>query len=151
MGLVLKILETLNITPLAILQMALLVILAAILSGTLIRPVLATFKEREDLSEKPVEEARRLAAEAEAKVRRYDESLRAAAAEARARKRAQLEEASRTERTKVEGVAEGANREVEALRERIGGEKAEAARALQAGVSRFSREIAAKVLGRRPA
>lgn len=149
MGLVLKILETLNITPLAILQMALLVILAGILSATLIRPILATFQEREDLSVKPVEEARRLAEEAEAKVQEYDESLREASAEARVRKRTRMEDAARVERLRIEAVADEADREIDSLRERIGAEKGEAARALHADVSRFSREIAAKVLGRR--
>lgn len=149
MELVLKILETLNITPLAILQMALLVILAGILSATLIGPILATFQERDNLSVKPVEEARRLAEEAEAKVREYDESLREASAEARVRKRTRTEKAARAERSKIEAVADEADREIEALRERIGAEKAQAGRALHADVSRFSREIAAKVLGRR--
>ena len=42
-----------------------LVVLAFLLSTLLIRPILRTFEERENLSVKPVEESRRLLAEAE--------------------------------------------------------------------------------------
>src|SRR3990172_4193775 len=88
MELVLKIFETLDITLFAVLQMGLVVVLAIVLSVTLVRPVLATFRERENLSVTPLEEAKRLVADADAKNRQYDDSLRKAAAEALARKRA---------------------------------------------------------------
>lgn len=148
MELVLKIFETLDITLLAVLQMGLVVVLAVILSVTLVRPVLATFRERENLSVTPLEEARQLVADADAKNRQYDDSLRKAAAEALARKRAGMEEAARGERKKIETALEETNRQIEAMKEQIRMEKEEAARTLRGEVSRLSRGIAEKVLGR---
>ena len=151
MELVAKIFEVLGISQLAFFQMALVVALAFVLSVTLVRPVLATFKERENRSVGPMEESRRLIAEAESRTRQYDESLRKAAAEALARKRARLEEASRAERRQIETSIEESNRQVEGMKERIAGEKSAASRALRAEISRLSVEIAEKVLGRRVA
>ncbi len=151
MELVLKIFETLDITLFAVLQMGLVVALAIILSVTLVRPVLATFREREDRSVKPLEEAKRLIADAEAKARQHDDAMRKAAAEALARKRARMEEAARTERKGIETVLEETNRQIEEMKEQIGTEREEAARTLRAEVSRLSRGIAEKVLGRQVA
>jgi F-type H+-transporting ATPase subunit b len=151
MELVLKIFETLDITLLAVLQMGLVVILAFVLSVTLIRPVLATFQERENLSVRPLEEAKQLIADAEDKTREYDESRRKAAAEILARKRALMEEASRAERKGIESVMEETSRQIDKMKEQILSEKEDAARVLRAEVSRLSREIAGKVLGRRVA
>lgn len=148
MELVLKIFETLDITLIAVLQMALVVVLAVILSLTLVRPVLATFRERENLSVTPMEEARQFVTDAEAKNRQYDDFLRKAAAEALARKRAGMEEAARGERKKIEIALEETNRQIEAMKEQIRMEKGEAARTLRGEVSRLSRGIAEKVLGR---
>ena len=97
MELVLKIFETLGITPLAVLQMAITVILAAILSATLIRPVLQVFQERENRSSKPMEESKALLADAEGKSRQYEEAVRKSTQESIARKRAKIEEDSRAE------------------------------------------------------
>jgi len=146
--LVLKIFQTLDITLLAVLQMGLVIILTFLLSLTLIRPVLATFQERENLSVKPLEESKRLVADAEAKTRQFDESQRKAAAEALARKRARMEETSRAERKGVESVLEETNRQIAEMRGQIATERETAARALRDEVSRLSREIAEKVLGR---
>ncbi len=121
MELVTKIFEVLGITQLAFLQMALVVVLAIILSVTLIKPVLATFQERENLSTKPVEEARRILGEAEGKGKLYDEAFRKGAAEALARKRARIEEAARGERKAIEAVVEEGNREVESMKAKIAG------------------------------
>jgi F-type H+-transporting ATPase subunit b len=148
MELVLKIFQTLDITLLAVLQMGLVIVLTFILSVTLIRPVLATFQERENLSVKPLEEAKQLIAEADAKALQYEESRRKALADALARKRARLEESSRAERKGIESVMEETNRQIDTMREQIASEKETAARALRAEVSRFSQEIAEKVLGR---
>src|SRR3990170_4641833 len=87
MELVSKIFETLEISQLALLQLGLVVVLAFLLSILLIRPVLRTFEERENLSVKPVEESRRLLFEADEKARGYDEALRKGAAEVLERKR----------------------------------------------------------------
>lgn len=149
MELVLKIFQTLDITLLAVLQMGLVVFLTFVLSVTLIRPVLATFQERESLSVRPLEEAKQLIADFDAKTREYDESRRKAVAEAVARKRARLEEASRKERKRIEGVMEETSRQIDKMKGQILAEKEDAARALRAEVSRFSQEIAGKVLGRR--
>jgi len=146
--LVLKIFQTLDITLLAVLQMGLVIVLTFILSLTLIRPVLATFQERENLSVKPLEEAKLLVAEADAKTRQYEESQRKALAEALAGKRARMEELSRAERKGIESVMEETGRQIDAMREQIASEKETAARVLRSEVSRLSREIAEKVLGR---
>ncbi|HBX42460.1 MAG TPA: hypothetical protein DEH27_00990 [Deltaproteobacteria bacterium] len=148
MELVLKIFETLDITLIAVLQMGLVITLTVILSLTLIRPVLATFQERENLSVKPLEESKRLIADAEAKTQQFDESQRKAAAEALARKRARMEETSRAERKGIESVQEETGQQITEMRGQIATEKETAARALRAEVSRLSREIAEKVLGR---
>lgn len=148
MELVGKIFETLGITQLALLQMALVVVLVFILSATLIRPILATFQERENRAVKPVEESRSLLADAESRTLRYEESLHKAAAEALAAKRKKMEEAGRSERKRVEGVVDESNRHVEEMKVRIDAEKSEAGKVLRAEVSRLSREIAGKVLGR---
>jgi F-type H+-transporting ATPase subunit b len=149
MELVLKIFQTLDITLLAVLQMGLVVFLTFVLSVTLIRPVLATFEERESLSVRPLEEAKQLIADFDAKTREYDESRRKAVAETVARKRARLEEASRVERKRIEGVMEETSRQIEKMKGQILAEKEDAARVLRAEVSRLSQEIAGKVLGRR--
>jgi len=151
MELVLKIFQTLDITLLAVLQMGLVVFLAFVLSLTLIRPVLATFQERENLSVRPLEEAKQLIADADAKTREYDESRRKAAAEILARKRARLEEASRAERKGIEAVMEETNRQIDKMKGQILAEKEEAARVLHTEVAHLSLEIAEKVLGRRMA
>jgi len=151
MELVLKIFQTLDITLLAVLQMGLVVFLAFVLSMTLIRPILATFQERENLSVRPLEEAKQLIADADARIREYEESRRKAAAETLARKRSRLEEASRAERKRIEGVMEETSRQIDKMKEQIIGEKEDAARALRTEVSRLSQEIAGKVLGRRVA
>lgn len=148
MELVLKIFETLDITLLAVLQMGLVVLLAIILSVTLIRPVLATFRERENLSVRPLEEAKQFVAEVDARTRQYEEARRKAVAEILARKRARIDEASRSERKGIETVMEETNRQIETMMEQIASEKAEAARTLRSEVTRLSREIAEKVLGR---
>ena len=148
MELVGKIFETLGISQLALLQMVLVVGLVFVLSVTLVRPLLATFQERENRSVKPVEESRALLAEAEERSVRYEEALRKAAAEALAGKRGRMEEAGRLERKRIEAVLEESNRHVEEMKVRIVVEKADAAKTLRSEVARLSAEIAAKVLGR---
>lgn len=148
MELVGKIFETLGITQLALLQMALVVVLVFILSATLIRPILATFRERENRSVKPVEESRKFLADAESRTLQYEESIRKAAAEALAAKRKKMEEAGRSERKRIEDVVDESNRQVEEMKVRIDAEKNEAGKTLRAEVSLLSREIAGKVLGR---
>lgn len=151
MELVSKIFETLEISQLALLQLGLVIALAFLLSTLLIRPILRTFEERENLSIKPVEESHRLLSEADEKARKYDEALRKGAAEALARKRRVMEEASRSERKKVDAVVEETNRKVEELKGRVAAEKDAASALLRAEVSKLSVEIARKVLGRQVA
>jgi len=151
MELVSKIFETLEISQLALLQLGLVIALAFLLSTLLIRPILRTFEERENLSVKPVEESHRLLSEADEKARNYDEALRKGAAEALARKRRVMEEASRAERRQVDAAVEETNRKVEELKGRVAAEKDAAAALLRAEVSKLSAEIARKVLGRQVA
>jgi len=148
MELVSKIFETLEISQLALLQLGLVIALAFLLSTLLIRPILRTFEERENLSVKPVEESRRILSEAEEKSRGYEEALRKGAAEALARKRRVMEETSSTGRRQVEAVIGETNRKVEELKGRISAEKESAAAFLRDQVSQLSTEIARKVLGR---
>ena len=148
MELVSKIFETLEISRLALLQLGLVVVLVFLLATLLIRPILRTFDERENLSVKPVEESRRILFEADEKARGYDEALRKGAAEALARKRRVMEESSRAGRRQVEVVVEETNRKVEELKGRISAEKESAAAFLRGQVSQLSAEIARKVLGR---
>ena len=148
MELVSKIFETLEISQLALLQLGVVIVLAFLLSTLLIRPILRTFEERENLSVKPVEESRRLLSEADEKSRQYDEALRKGAAEALARKRQAMDEASRAGRKQVEAVVEETNRKVEELKGRIAIEKDSAAALLRTESSKLSVEIAQKVLGR---
>ncbi len=151
MELVGKIFETLEIDQLALLQLCLVIVLAFILSAILIRPILRTFEERDNLSVKPLEDSRRLLAEAEEKSRRYDEAFRKGSLEALARKRAAMEEASRGERKRVEGAVEESNRKIDEMKGKIAAEKESAASSLRAEVSQLSRQIAEKVLGRKVA
>jgi F-type H+-transporting ATPase subunit b len=151
MELVSKIFETLEINQVALLQLGLVIVLAFLLSSLLIKPILRTFDERENLSVKPVEESRRLLAEAEEKARQYDESLRRSAVDALAGKRRVMEEASRAERKRVEAMAGETNQKLDALKGQIAAEKEAAAAILRAEVSKLSVAIAEKVLGRRVA
>jgi F-type H+-transporting ATPase subunit b len=151
MELVTKIFETLEINQLALLQLCLVIVLSLVLSAILIRPILRTFEERENLSVKPVEEARRLLAEAEEKSRKYDEALRRSSLEALSRKRGLMEDASRAERKRVDAAVEESNRKIEEMKAQILSEKETAASALRAEVDRLSAQIAEKVLGRRVA
>jgi F-type H+-transporting ATPase subunit b len=148
MELVSKIFETLEISQLALLQLGLVVVLAFLLSTLLIRPILRTFEERENLSVKPIEESRRILVEADEKARGYDEALRKGAAEALARKRRVMEEASRAGRGQIDAVVEETNLKVEELKGRISSEKESAAAFLRDQVAQLSAEIARKVLGR---
>lgn len=148
MELVGKIFQTLEISQLAFLQMALVVVLVFILSSTLIRPILSTFQERERRTILPLEESKTLLADAESKTAKYEESLRKAAAEALAGKRRKMEESGRSERKRIEGVLEESNRRVEEMKARIDVEKEETSKALRSEISRLAVEIAGKVLGR---
>jgi len=148
MELVTKIFETLEISQLALLQLGLVVVLAFLLSTLLIRPILRTFEERENLSVKPIEESRRILIEADEKARGYDEALRKGAAEALARKRRVMEETSRAGRRQIEAVVEETNLKVEELKGRISSEKESATAFLRDQVAQLSTEIARKVLGR---
>ena len=148
MELVSKIFETLEISQIALLQLGLVVALAFLLSTLLIKPILRTFEERENLSVKPIEESRRLLSEADEKAKGYDEALRKGAAEALARKRRVMEEASRAGRREIEAVVEETNLNVEKLKGRVAAEKESAAALLRSQVSFLSTEIARKVLGR---
>lgn len=146
-----NIFRTLGIDLLALLQLCLVVVLAFLLSAILIRPILRTFEERDNLSLKPLEESRRMLAEAEEKSRRYDEAFRKGSMEAIVRKRAAMDEATRAGRKRVESAIEDSNRKIEEMKGKIAAEKESAASALRAEVSLLSRQIAEKVLGRKVA
>ena len=148
MELVSKIFETLDISQLALFQLGLVIILVFLLSTLLIRPILRTFEERNNLSVKPIEESQRLLSEVDEKARTYEESFRRGAADALARKRKVIEEASRAGRKQVEEVVEDTNRKIEELKGRIAVEKESASGILRAESTKLSVEIARKVLGR---
>lgn len=151
MELVAKIFETLEIGPLALVQFGLVVVLAFVLSATLIKPILAVFQERDNRTVKPVDEAKKMLAAAEAKNAGYVESLRTTSVEALARKRRTMDEAAKAERKTIEGIVEESNRKIEAMKAGIAAEKEAAAAALRSEVERLSVEIAEKVLGRKTA
>jgi len=151
MELVGKIFETLEIDQLALLQLCLVIALAFILSAILIRPILRTFEERDNLSVKPLEESRRLLAEAEDKSRRYDEAFRKSSMDALVRKRAAMEETSRGERKRIEVAVEESNGKIEEMKGRILVEREAVASSLRSEVTLLSRQIAEKVLGRQVA
>ncbi len=151
MELVGKIFETLEINQLALIQLCLVIALAFILSAVLIKPILRTFEERENLSVKPLEESRRLLAEVEEKSRNYDETLRKSSMDALSRKRGIIEEISRAERKRIDAAVEESNRKVEGMKGQILAEKETVASALRAEVAQLSGQIAEKVLGRRVA
>ncbi len=151
MELLTKIFETLDIGQLALLQMVVVIVLASILSATLIKPILSVFDERERLSVKPLDEARSLVAAAEEKAKRYEEEIRKAAAAALAAKRRTMDEVTRAERRKIDDIVEASNREVEEVRRQIAEEAKGASQALRTEVVRLSAEVAGKVLGRQVA
>ncbi len=151
MELVAKIFETLEINQLALVQFGLVVVLAFVLSATLIKPILAVFQERDNLTVRPVDEAKKMLAAAEAANVNYADSLRKTSVEALARKRRTMDEAGKAERKTIEGVIEESNRKIDAMKTGIAAEKEAAAQALRSDVARLSVEIAEKVLGRQMA
>jgi F0F1-type ATP synthase membrane subunit b/b' len=90
-------------------------------------------------------------AEAQEKSSWYDEELRKCYLEMTARKRAAAEEASRTERKRIEAAAEESNKKLEEIKSGILAEKEAAAASLRAEMAQLSRQIAEKVLGRQVA
>jgi F-type H+-transporting ATPase subunit b len=151
MELVAKIFETLEINQLALVQFALVVVLAFVLSATLIKPILAVFQERDNRTVKPVDEAKKMLASAESANANYIETLRKTSVEALARKRRAMDEAGKAERKTLEGVLEESNKKIEAMKAGIAAEKEAASRQLRSDVARLSVEIAEKVLGRQMA
>lgn len=151
MELVAKIFETLEINQLALVQFGLVVVLAFVLSATLIKPILAVFQERENLTVKPVDEAKKMLAAAEAAHANYAAALRKTSVEALARKRRAMDDAGKAERKAIEGVLEESNKKIDAMKVGIAAEKDAAAQALRSDVARLSIEIAEKVLGRQMA
>ena len=151
MELVGKIFETLEINQIALVQLGIVIVLAFLLSAFLIRPLLRTFEERDNLTVKPLEASRRLIAEAQEKSSRYDEELQKGYMEATARKRVATEEASRVERKRIEAAAEESNKKLEEIKSGILAEKEAVSASLRAEVAQLSRQIAEKVLGRQVA
>lgn len=151
MELVAKIFETLEINQLALVQFGLVVVLAFVLSATLIKPILAVFQERDNRTVKPVDEAKKMLAAAETANVTYIDSLRKTSIEALARKRRAMDEAAKSERKTLEGVFEESNKKIEAMKTGIAVEKEAAAKVLRSDVARLSVEIAEKVLGRQMA
>lgn len=151
MELVAKIFETLEINQLALIQFALVVVLAFVLSATLIKPILAVFQERDNRTVKPVDEAKKMLASAESANANYIETLRKTSVEALARKRRAMDEAGKAERKTLEGVLEESNQKIEAMKAGIAAEKEAASKQLRSDVARLSVEIAEKVLGRQMA
>ena len=151
MELVTKIFETLEITQLALVQMGIVIALAFALAVLLVRPLLDTFDERDNLTVKPMEESRRMLAEAHEKARFYEEELQRVFHEAVAKKRAAAEEVSRAEKKRIETTAEESNKKLEEIKSGILAEKEAAAASLRAEITWLSRQIAEKVLGRQVA
>jgi len=148
MELVAKIFQTLHITEYALVQFGLVIVLAAVLSATLVKPILAVFHERENLTVKPVTEARAMLSDVDAKMAGYEEALKRGAAEALARKRVSVEEASKRQRAELDVVLGDANRRLEEMKGRISAEKEAASRTLQTEARALSAAIVEKVLGR---
>jgi F-type H+-transporting ATPase subunit b len=151
MELISKIFETLGVGQLALVQLGLVIALAFVLAALLVRPLLQTFEERDNLTVKPMEESRRLIAEAQEKTRLYDEEIQRGYKEALAGKRAAAEEASRAERKRIEAAVEESNKKLEEIKSGIFAEKEAAAASLRAEMAQLSRQIAEKVLGRQVA
>ena len=151
MELVAKIFETLEINQLALVQFGLVVVLAFVLSATLIKPILAVFQERDNRTVKPVDEAKKMLSSAEAANANYIETLRKTSVEALARKRRAMDEAGKAERKTLEGVLVESIQKIEAMKAGIAAEKEAASRQLRSDVARLSVEIAEKVLGRQMA
>jgi len=151
MELVGKIFETLEINQFALVQLGIVIVFAFLLSALLIRPLIKTFEERDNLTVKPMDESRCLIAEAQEKSRLYDDEIHKGYLEALARKRAAMEEASRAERKRIETAAEESNKKMEEIKSRILAEKETVAVSLRAEVAQLSRQIAEKVLGRQVA
>lgn len=148
MDLVAKILGTLEINELALVMSGLVIVLTAVLSRFLINPLVDTIESRESLSSGTLDESKALLAEAESRVRSYDETLNKGIVDALMAKRAKIEESSRIERRKIESVAQECAAEVESVRGKIASEKEAVGKVLRDEVSRLSVEIAGKVLGR---
>ncbi|MCL2103095.1 MAG: hypothetical protein FWH25_03560 [Syntrophorhabdaceae bacterium] len=148
MELVSKIFETLEISRLALVQFGVVIFLAFLLTILLIRPLLRLFAERDNLTMKPLKEARSLLDEADEKSHRYDEELLKTGHEALARKRAAAEEVSRSERRRIEAAAEESNKKLEEIKRGIRAEKEAVAASLKSEVAQLSMRIAEKVLGR---
>lgn len=148
MDLVAKILGTLEINELAIVMMGLVIVLTAVLSKFLINPLIDTIESRESLSFGTLDESKALLAEAESRVRSYDETLNKGIVDALMAKRAKIEESGRIERRKIESVSQECVAEVESVRGKIASEKEAVGKVLRDEVSRLSVEIAGKVLGR---
>jgi F-type H+-transporting ATPase subunit b len=151
MELVTKIFETLEITQLVLVQLGIVIVLALALAVLLVRPLLDTFDERDNLTVKPMEESRRLIAEAQEKSRYYEEELHKGYKEAVAKKRVAAEEASRAGKKRIEATTHESNKKLEEIKSGILAEKEAAAAALRAEIAQLSRQIAEKVLGRQVA
>ena len=151
MELVGKIFETLEISQLALVQLGIVIVLAFLLSAILIRPLLRMFEERDNLTVKPLEESRLMIAETQEKSRRYDEELNKSYMEALARKRASMEEVSRSEKKRIEEEAAESGKKLDDIKNGILAEKKAVSASLRAEVDQLSRQIAEKVLGRQVA
>jgi len=152
MELVSKIFETLEISQLALLQLGLVIALAFLLSTLLIRPILRTFEERENLSIKPVEESHRLLSEADEKARKYDEALRKwGGGGARPEAPGHGRGFPRPNASRWMPSSRRRTGRSRSLKGRVAAEKDAAAALLRAEVSKLSVEIAQKVLGRQVA
>jgi F0F1-type ATP synthase membrane subunit b/b' len=148
MELVAKIFETLQISEYALVQFGLVIVLAVVLSATLVKPILAVFHARENLTVKPVAEAKAMLSDVDSRTAGYEQSLKGAASEALARRRGIVEDAARLQRAEVEKVLAEANARLEEMKGRIASEKAAASRTLETEARSLSTAIAEKVLGR---
>jgi len=143
-----KILEVLEINSLVFLQMAIVLLLTYITGKYLITPILRTFRERENRTTVPMEEAKDMVEKAETLAMEYSDRLREANRESLDRKRKRLEEVQRGERRVIEEAHHQAEEKIIAMKKKIEGEKEEALKMLKEKSREIAEEIAETILGR---
>lgn len=124
------------------------VVLMAALHFILFRPVRAILAERKALVDGGHARARELKEQIEEKMARYQEQLQQAKLQG-AQEKAQLRaDAAQQEATILGSAREAATARIQAIKERVAGEAAQAKSELQKESTVLAGQVAAKVLGR---
>ena len=131
-----------------ILQFANFLILLIILNKLLYRPLLKVLAERRATIDGSHQKAESLQSEIEAKMARYQEQLNEAKVAA-GLERQQLKQVAMAEESAILGEAQQkATVRLQAIKEQVAGEAAEAGKRLKAEAADMAGQIAGKVLGR---